>query len=106
MIAILPPPVGCLLGFRSDGTDRERKIKDDESACFAQALSPVGRCQTFSASADGYGRGEGFAVIALRVAAGAKRTNAGVAIVKVGLVALALFSLSGRRQACILLRRL
>ena len=30
-----------------------------------QALSPVGRCQTFEASADGYGRGEGFAAMLL-----------------------------------------
>ena len=30
-----------------------------------QALSPVGRCQTFEASADGYGRGEGFAAMVL-----------------------------------------
>ena len=28
-----------------------------------QALSAVGRCQTFEASADGYGRGEGCAVL-------------------------------------------
>lgn len=31
-----------------------------------QALSPVGRCQTFEASADGYGRGEGFAALLLQ----------------------------------------
>ena len=30
-----------------------------------QALSRVGRCQTFEASADGYGRGEGIAVLLL-----------------------------------------
>lgn len=33
--------------------------------CQLAALSPVGRCQTFSSTADGYGRGEGFAVLAL-----------------------------------------
>jgi len=35
----------------------------------AQALSPVGRCKTFDASGDGYGRGEGCAVTVLKHAA-------------------------------------
>jgi acyl transferase domain-containing protein len=34
--------------------------------CQLQALSPVGRCQTFSAAADGYGRGEGCTVAVLQ----------------------------------------
>lgn len=32
----------------------------------SQALSPVGRCQSFEATADGYGRGEGIAALLLR----------------------------------------
>ena len=31
-----------------------------------QALSPVGRCRTFDAAGDGYGRGEGCAVAVLQ----------------------------------------
>ena len=36
--------------------------------CLLQALSPVGRCQTFDAAGDGYGRGEAFTVAYLRSA--------------------------------------
>ena len=33
---------------------------------FIQALSPMGRCKSFEASADGYGRGEGFNALILQ----------------------------------------
>jgi hypothetical protein len=34
--------------------------------CLLQALSHVGRCRSFDAAGDGYGRGEGFTVALLR----------------------------------------
>ena len=34
--------------------------------CLLQALSTVGRCRSFDAAGDGYGRGEGFTVALLR----------------------------------------
>ena len=36
--------------------------------CLLQALSQVGRCRSFDATGDGYGRGEGFTVALLRQA--------------------------------------
>ena len=42
----------------------------------SQALSPVGRCQTFEATADGYGRGEGFVALLLQSPASRSRDEA------------------------------
>jgi len=43
------------------------------SLCRAKALSPDGRCKTFDAAADGYGRGEGCAVLVLKRWSDARR---------------------------------
>ena len=49
---------------------RQHTLSEDAAhrgtVTLVQALSPVGRCKTFDAGADGYGRGEGFAVLILR----------------------------------------
>jgi 3-oxoacyl-(acyl-carrier-protein) synthase/acyl carrier protein len=48
------------------GTNAMLLADTTAAICQLQALSPVGRCKTFDASADGYGRGEGFAVVILQ----------------------------------------
>lgn len=47
----------------------------DSSFLCPQALSPAGRCRTLDAAADGYGRGEGVAVAALRPLGSAATTQ-------------------------------
>ena len=44
--------------------------------CVLQALSRVGRCQTFEATADGYGRGEGFVALLLQNPASSHHSDA------------------------------
>ena len=45
-----------------------KALQHDVALHATQALSPVGRCRTFDAAGDGYGRGEGFAIAMLRPA--------------------------------------
>ena len=63
--------IGCTLvehaqGFAGHVPPPNNRIRHPQPCANAQALSPVGRCQTFDAAVDGYGRGEGFAVVVLR----------------------------------------
>ncbi|PSC74792.1 Polyketide synthase [Micractinium conductrix] len=49
--------------------------------CLLQALSPAGRCKTFEASGDGYGRGEG-CVVATMQPAGSSSSGEALALVR------------------------
>ena len=47
-----------------------------------QAFSPVGRCKTFDASADGYGRGEGCAAIVMKPQENGEPASNSLAVLK------------------------
>ena len=46
--------------------------------CQLQALSPVGRCKSFDATGDGYGRGEGFVAVVMQRHAPGAAASAGL----------------------------
>lgn len=49
----------------STGSNIMLRAGTTAAICQLQALSPVGRCKSFEASADGYGRGEGVATLVM-----------------------------------------
>jgi acyl transferase domain-containing protein/acyl carrier protein len=55
----------CKLAL-AGGTNLVVTPKTTVALCELRALSPDGRCKTFDASADGYGRGEGCGVVVLK----------------------------------------
>lgn len=52
----------------------------------AQALSPVGRCKSFDASGDGYGRGEGCVAAVLQLSDKSEFSGNAVAVLRSSVV--------------------
>ena len=94
--ACLPACFACCLGVSADlwpvGAARQSAcsagaaVAGSDLHAALQAFSPVGRCKTFDASADGYGRGEGCAALVLRCEASGSSGSPPLAVLRGSLV--------------------
>lgn len=64
------------------GTNLMLQPQTTAAICSLNALSPVGRCLTLDAAADGYGRGEGISVLLLESPKGKWETNVFFGIIR------------------------
>ncbi len=66
----------------------------------AQALSADGRCKTFDAGADGYGRGEGFAVAYLNPSASSSHALAFLQVLLYAMTSLLCITYASHSSNC------